>query len=53
VGNRQAADVPNSRDAIPILPPNKGSPSIRKKFNFKDKVRHTAGLELVWAAMFG
>lgn len=38
VGNRQAADVPNSRDAIPILPPPKSSsPSIKKKFYFKDK----------------
>ena len=32
VGNRQAGNQPNSRDAIPILPPAKtSSPSIKKK----------------------
>ena len=40
VGNRQAGNQPNSRDAIPILPPAKtSSPSLKKKFYFKDKVK--------------
>ena len=40
VGNRQASDAPNSRDAIPILPPAKNAPSLKRKFNFKDKVSY-------------